>query len=94
MIKEERNLIYKETLKHYAKACLEGAFHGTGLCWAIVEAHIHSPELFPHKYLFDMDDYPELIKHRPIAYGLFWWPTSNITKRIEVLQQAIQETNG
>jgi hypothetical protein len=96
-----RNTIYRAALKAYIAETSKGNTQGTGLCWAI-KTGINEDLLlkgllpFPKSIFYQISNYPELIKHKPIDLdrnGLFWFSTSDIKIRIEILTQAIQETD-
>ena len=40
----------------------------------------------------NMDIFPEIARHRPIEYGVWWWSTSNSQVRVAVLLGAIRDT--
>jgi hypothetical protein len=42
----------------------------------------------------EMKKYPEIIKHKPVEYDLYWFPKTEEGKqiRISILEQAIKET--
>lgn len=89
--KKLRNLMYKYALDVYTTEYIPREdFAGTGLCWLLYVAG----EKYKISQSVGISNYPELMKHKPIeAKGLFWFPTTDFKIRIEILKQAIKETN-
>jgi len=105
--KEERHTIYILALECYRKAVY--AQIQRGLCSAIYNAifkiYNNTPEA-QESYKWDvncyadpyngMEGYPEILKHKPISHGIYWfdrYDIEGINKRIAILEEAIQLTH-
>ena len=89
--RKQRNKIYKKALEIYLE--LENPFF-MGFCklLMITASKIH---IYITDYYSDIiDSFPEIEKHRPSDAKTFWFPTGDKEIRINILNQAIRETES
>lgn len=89
LTKEQRHKIYVKALRLY-KMATEHPGNIYSLCFAINDVVGHNR--LDRNAIVSPKQYPEIYKHRPTEYDLFWWPIENTEIRIKVLEQAIEET--
>lgn len=104
MEKSERNRIYVKVLELLKKDLEENELYRAGFCCHLRDAmyEIHSPyysEVDPYDELkkdVEKCEFPELVKHRPESFEeanyWFWKNDEGMQKRIQVIEQAIKET--
>lgn len=87
LTKEERNNIYTYALEAYIeerKKC--------GLCWCIYTAIMRLGFDLRVDPYSRMEEYPEIIKHKPLDAGEYWFPKEDKEIRIKILKEAIELT--
>lgn len=89
LTKKERNDIYNLALTKYVNFVYAGV--NLGLCCPINDARLVINPNAPNPYS-EMDEYPEINKHKPEGKSSYWFPTDEVKKRIRILKQAIKET--
>ena len=91
---KERNEIYKLALFALEEAINKNLL-GRGLCWFIMVAAEQLEFWEANPFYYGFASYPEIQKHEPKEHGCYWWDIQElgIQKRIEILKQAIAETN-
>lgn len=94
--KELRHDIYVEVLRRY-KEDIKDRLISSGLCYYIskVKDDILNYEEWEFDPYFAIELYPEILKHKPESAVTYWFPINTkegIDKRIEILEQAIEET--
>lgn len=86
MTKRERNKVYKKVLEWYV---MPGGGWLKGRCYGFCGA-------FASRDAGDLSLYPEIMKHKPhyLCSLLFWFSRdrAGYLKRIDILKQAIRET--
>ena len=92
--RKERNEIYKKALEFYLKQISEHSYFG--LCFCISQSS-ELGDIYGHNYcpFYNMQNYPEIFKRKPeIPYSIYYWfHKDNTAIRIEILTNAIKETN-
>lgn len=92
--KNERNYIYSEALTEFLNALSSGICIGLCCCIGKAEKRLNGKtiEFVNHP----LENFPEVIKHEPKQWEEFcyWFHTDlkGAEKRIEILKQAIKET--
>lgn len=96
--KKVRNVIYKEALKLYLQD-VNTVNYPSGLCHYIITVIYAKRYNFRKWYsnrttsnLFYL--FPEIDKHRPLRLCIFWFPLDDTKTRIQILEQAIKETES
>lgn len=88
--KKTRNAIYREAIKVYK----EESYAKTGLCAVLSKALVRLNRTdLPHPYSY-MECYPEIYKYKPNNHKYYWFAKNRTKKRIDILKQAIKETES
>lgn len=87
LTREQRHEVYKAALKFY----LNSPKAKWGICQAVskCDCNVERPNMYKYPA-----QYPELFKHATkfLERSTYWWPLTDRTARISLLNQAIEET--
>lgn len=104
MRKSQRNRIYVRTLKLLKHDLKNEEIHRTGLCCHLKDAMYDVDSFYystvdPYlelKKSVEESQFPEIVKHRPESFEImsYWFRRNDegIQKRIQIVEQAIEET--
>lgn len=96
--KKTRNIIYKRALELYMED-VRTANNPSGLCYYLVDAICEKKYQYSSWYKNRTGGLitlllPEIYKHTPTSYYVFWFPLDDTKSRIDILNQAIKETEA
>lgn len=105
LTKQQRNEVYKYALNLFVEKYDKGHLNGRGMCYFIYDAirdilsslnEDEKDSINPYDERIGFIPFPEILKHKPnIMSSQYWFNNSDAgnSKRIKILQQAIEETN-